>query len=310
MRRGRTATRRRPGRTANIFDVARLAGVSHQTVSRVINDLPNVRPATRARVEQAIAQLRYSPSPAARALVTRRTRTIGLVTPGVVGLRADVDRDALQLRGARRPVQRRDGELARSDDRAGIRGGGRRPAPPARRRDRADRGRRRRAGAGARPGPQRPGRRLGVHRPPEPPDRVDRPVPRCPRRRSATWPSWGTIGSCTWPARSGRPTRSSGCVGGATSSPRTGSRSSSPKSATGRRPAGTASGSELDVEPGIRRLRRQRPHGDRRAVGAARARPARARGRQRRRLRRRARGRLPVPAAHHGPPGLRARSAS
>lgn len=72
-----------PGaRAANIFDVARLAGVSHQTVSRVLNDLPNVRPATRARVEQAIAQLRYSPSPAARALVTRRTRTIGLVAPG------------------------------------------------------------------------------------------------------------------------------------------------------------------------------------------------------------------------------------
>ena len=70
--------------TANIFDVARLAGVSHQTVSRVLNDLPNVRPATRARVEQAIAQLNYSPSPAARALVTRRTRTIGLVTPGVL----------------------------------------------------------------------------------------------------------------------------------------------------------------------------------------------------------------------------------
>ncbi|MFT4280430.1 LacI family DNA-binding transcriptional regulator [Microbacterium sp.] len=68
-------------KSANIFDVARLAGVSHQTVSRVLNDLPNVRPATRARVEQAIAQLRYSPSPAARALVTRRTRTIGLVTP-------------------------------------------------------------------------------------------------------------------------------------------------------------------------------------------------------------------------------------
>lgn len=71
------------GRAANIFDVARLAGVSHQTVSRVINDLPNVRDSTRARVEQAIAQLHYSPSPAARALVTRRTRTIGLVTPGI-----------------------------------------------------------------------------------------------------------------------------------------------------------------------------------------------------------------------------------
>lgn len=71
------------GKAANIFDVARLAGVSHQTVSRVINDMPNVRPATRARVERAIAQLHYSPSPAARALVTRRTRTIGLVTPGI-----------------------------------------------------------------------------------------------------------------------------------------------------------------------------------------------------------------------------------
>jgi DNA-binding LacI/PurR family transcriptional regulator len=70
-------------RSANIFDVARLAGVSHQTVSRVINEMPNVRPATRARVEKAIAQLQYSPSPAARALVTRRTRTIGLVTPGI-----------------------------------------------------------------------------------------------------------------------------------------------------------------------------------------------------------------------------------
>lgn len=71
-----------PRRAANIFDVARLAGVSHQTVSRVLNNLPNVRPATRARVEQAIAQLRYSPSPAARALVTRRTRVIGLLAPG------------------------------------------------------------------------------------------------------------------------------------------------------------------------------------------------------------------------------------
>lgn len=83
-----TEQERRPGaedkgaRAANIFDVARLAGVSHQTVSRVLNDVPNVRPATRARVEQAIAQLRYSPSPAARALVTRRTRTIGLISPG------------------------------------------------------------------------------------------------------------------------------------------------------------------------------------------------------------------------------------
>jgi DNA-binding LacI/PurR family transcriptional regulator len=72
-----------PARAANIFDVARLAGVSHQTVSRVLNGLPNVRPATRERVEHAIAQLRYSPSPAARSMVSRRTRTLGLIAPAV-----------------------------------------------------------------------------------------------------------------------------------------------------------------------------------------------------------------------------------
>lgn len=70
------------GRGANIFDVARLAGVSHQTVSRVLNDSPAVRPATRERVQLAIKQLRYQPSPAARALVTRRSRLIGIVSAG------------------------------------------------------------------------------------------------------------------------------------------------------------------------------------------------------------------------------------
>ena len=56
--------------------------MSHQTVSRVLNNLPNVRPATRERVENAIKQLRYRPSTAARSLVTRRSRTIGLITTG------------------------------------------------------------------------------------------------------------------------------------------------------------------------------------------------------------------------------------
>ena len=51
-------------------------------MSRVVNDLPNVRPATRERVEEAIKQLSYRPSTAARALVTRRSRTIGLITTG------------------------------------------------------------------------------------------------------------------------------------------------------------------------------------------------------------------------------------
>ncbi|TXN32442.1 LacI family DNA-binding transcriptional regulator [Lacisediminihabitans profunda] len=67
---------------ANITDVARLAGVSHQTVSRVLNNENTVRPSTKARVEAAIAELHYRPSMVARALVTRKTRTIGLISTG------------------------------------------------------------------------------------------------------------------------------------------------------------------------------------------------------------------------------------
>ncbi|WP_309065584.1 LacI family DNA-binding transcriptional regulator [Microbacterium sp.] len=59
--------------------VAARAGVSSQTVSRVANDSPRVDPATRARVEQAMAELGYRPHRAARALRTGRTQTIGLV---------------------------------------------------------------------------------------------------------------------------------------------------------------------------------------------------------------------------------------
>jgi len=60
-------------------DVARLAGVSHQTVSRVINGSTSIRPSTRERVERAIAHLGYRPNTAARALVTRRSKTIGII---------------------------------------------------------------------------------------------------------------------------------------------------------------------------------------------------------------------------------------
>jgi DNA-binding LacI/PurR family transcriptional regulator len=61
-------------------DVARLAGVSHQTVSRVLNDHPNVRPPTRDRVLAAIRELAYRPNAAARTLVTRRTHTLGVIS--------------------------------------------------------------------------------------------------------------------------------------------------------------------------------------------------------------------------------------
>jgi DNA-binding LacI/PurR family transcriptional regulator len=60
-------------------DVARLAGVSHQTVSRVLNDHPNVKEQTRIRVRAAIAELGYRPNRAARALVTGRSQLIGVV---------------------------------------------------------------------------------------------------------------------------------------------------------------------------------------------------------------------------------------
>ena len=61
-------------------DVARLAGVSHQTVSRVLNEHPNVRPLTRDKVLAAIRELAYRPNAAARTLVTRRTHTLGVIT--------------------------------------------------------------------------------------------------------------------------------------------------------------------------------------------------------------------------------------
>ena len=62
-----------------MLDVARLAGVSHQTVSRVLNDHPSVRPETRSKVQAAISELGYRRNSAARALVTARSRTVGLL---------------------------------------------------------------------------------------------------------------------------------------------------------------------------------------------------------------------------------------
>ncbi|WP_324287804.1 LacI family DNA-binding transcriptional regulator [Microcella daejeonensis] len=75
---GRPAPASRPAR-ASIYDVARLAGVSHQTVSRVINDHPNIRATTRARVEAAMAELRFTRNSFARALATNESRRIGVL---------------------------------------------------------------------------------------------------------------------------------------------------------------------------------------------------------------------------------------
>jgi len=70
-------------RSPNMYDVAARAGVSHQTVSRVVNGFDSIRPETRDRVLVAIAELGYRQNVAARALATSRSRAIGVLAPAV-----------------------------------------------------------------------------------------------------------------------------------------------------------------------------------------------------------------------------------
>jgi DNA-binding LacI/PurR family transcriptional regulator len=74
----------RNGRPPSMADVAKQAGVSHQTVSRVLNDSPLVRPDTRERVLAAIEQLGYRRNMVARMLATNRSRRIGMVSAHLV----------------------------------------------------------------------------------------------------------------------------------------------------------------------------------------------------------------------------------
>ena len=67
-----------------IRDVAARAGVSHQTVSRVINQSERVSPATRQRVEEAIAELGYRPNAVARSMARGRTCMLACFSPNLV----------------------------------------------------------------------------------------------------------------------------------------------------------------------------------------------------------------------------------
>ncbi|MGQ4335343.1 LacI family DNA-binding transcriptional regulator [Streptomyces hayashii] len=67
-------------RSVSIFDVAKAAGVSHQTVSRVVNDRPRVARATRARVLEVIEELGYKPNRLARALAGGVVRSVTVLT--------------------------------------------------------------------------------------------------------------------------------------------------------------------------------------------------------------------------------------
>src|SRR5512146_161337 len=66
-----------------IKEVAKVAGVSTQTVSRVINERPDVAPETRERVQRVIERMRYRPSALARSLIQQRSYTLGVVTAGL-----------------------------------------------------------------------------------------------------------------------------------------------------------------------------------------------------------------------------------
>lgn len=68
---------------STIKEVALAAGVSTQTVSRVINQRPDVSPETRKRVQGVIDQLAYRPSAVARSLIRQRSHTLGIVTAGL-----------------------------------------------------------------------------------------------------------------------------------------------------------------------------------------------------------------------------------
>lgn len=71
------------GTKITIADVAREAGVSTQTVSRVVNGKDEIRPKTRQKVLDVIERLGYRPNAVARSLATNRTSTLGLVVPDI-----------------------------------------------------------------------------------------------------------------------------------------------------------------------------------------------------------------------------------
>jgi len=68
---------------ATLKEVAQAAGVSTQTVSRVVNQRPDVAEDTRAHIQELILKLGYQPNTIARSLITRRTHTLGVVATGL-----------------------------------------------------------------------------------------------------------------------------------------------------------------------------------------------------------------------------------
>ena len=76
------ADARPPARAATIYEVARLAGVSHQTVSRYMADRSRLKATTSEKVERAMAELNYSPNLTARSLRTKAAYRLLALVPG------------------------------------------------------------------------------------------------------------------------------------------------------------------------------------------------------------------------------------
>ena len=283
-------------RRVGVRDVARLAGVSSQTVSRVINDHPNIRPETRAKVLDAMAALDYRVNNAARALGTRTTRTLGVIASDATLYGPAVGIAALEAaaRAAGRWVATTYADAADEDVRrrrgtAPARSGRRRDrscvAPHARTLDLARRARRAGRRAARRPRRAAPG---GGRR----------------ARRRRTSPTSATGGSPASPARRTGSRRSRATRASTRRSPRAASSRARAGRGTGRAATGAAArGRGRGIRPRRRRpdggRRRERPDGARAHRGAARCRRRRARRCQRRRLRRQSGCRVLPSRAHH-----------
>jgi len=97
---------KRTRKSITIHDVAKTAGVSVSTVSRVLNDKDDVAPDTYEKVQRVIVELGYASSLAARGMRSRRTKVIGLIMPDVAGLYS-----AAIMRGVNRAIARLDYDL-------------------------------------------------------------------------------------------------------------------------------------------------------------------------------------------------------
>lgn len=72
-------------KSVSVKDVARLAGVSEQTVSRTVHDSPSVRPETKERVRAAMRELGYRPNFAGRSLRRGKFKTVGVAMFNITG---------------------------------------------------------------------------------------------------------------------------------------------------------------------------------------------------------------------------------